>query len=91
MTGLTCHTYYPHRQMSLVDLPGGCKAWACHEIERAIFPGRYRETQGRRRSLPEAQSIVPLSRRSPNPVFAAPVSGSASRSNRDGYSMLTAD
>jgi hypothetical protein len=32
----TCHTYYPHRRMSLVDLPDGGKAWVCHEIERAI-------------------------------------------------------
>jgi hypothetical protein len=39
-----CHTYYPHRQMSLVDLPDGGKAWVCHEIERAIFPERHKES-----------------------------------------------
>jgi hypothetical protein len=45
-----CHSYYPHRQMSLLDLPHGVKAWVCHEIERAIFPGRHSEAQERRRS-----------------------------------------
>ena len=33
-----CHTYYPHREMSLLDLPDGGKAWVCHNIERAICP-----------------------------------------------------
>jgi len=43
----SCHTYYPHRRMSLVDLPGGGKAWVCHEIERAIYPERYTESMKR--------------------------------------------
>ena len=47
-----CHTYYPHRQMSLVNLPDGGKAWVCHEIERAIFPSHSDERHAlRRRTL----------------------------------------
>jgi len=45
-----CHTYYPQRQMRLLDLPDGAKAWVCHEIERAIFPQRRSESHVRRRS-----------------------------------------
>jgi hypothetical protein len=45
-----CHPCHPHRQMSLVDLPDGGKAWVCHEIERVIFPGRSGERHALRRN-----------------------------------------
>ena len=43
-----CHSYFPHRQMSLVDLHDGGKAWVCHAVEAAIFPGRRTDAHGRR-------------------------------------------
>ena len=48
--GDTCHPYYPHRRMSLFDLPDGSLAWVCHEIERAICSERSAESHVRRKT-----------------------------------------
>jgi hypothetical protein len=34
----TCHTFYPHYEMSLIDLPDGTKAWVCDPVKWAICP-----------------------------------------------------
>ena len=39
----TCHNFYPHYEMSLVDLPGGGKAWVCDTVKWAIYPDQYRQ------------------------------------------------
>jgi hypothetical protein len=37
----TCHEFYPHYDMSLIDLPGGSKAWVCDTVKWAIYPEKY--------------------------------------------------
>ena len=34
----TCHNFYPHYDMVLVNLPHGGKAWVCHAVRLALFP-----------------------------------------------------
>jgi len=34
----TCHTFYPHYDMSLIDLPDGGRAWVCDPVKWAIYP-----------------------------------------------------
>src|SRR6266436_729320 len=29
----TCHTFYPHYEMSLIDLPDGAKGWVCDPVK----------------------------------------------------------
>jgi|ERR1019366_7535828 hypothetical protein len=41
----TCHTSYPHYEMSLIDLPDGAKAWVCDPVKWAIYPEQYQELQ----------------------------------------------
>ena len=53
-----CHTHYPHRQMSLLDLPDVGKAWVCHEIELAIYPGCSDERHALRRNFRETKTHV---------------------------------
>lgn len=36
----TCHTFYPHYEMKLIELPDGSPAWVCDAVELAIFPER---------------------------------------------------
>jgi hypothetical protein len=49
----TCHNFYPHYEMSLIDLPYGGKAWVCDAVKQAIYPERYRTPQ-------EAMSLLKL-------------------------------
>jgi hypothetical protein len=37
----TCHTFYPHYEMSLINLPDGAKAWVCDPVKWAIYPEQY--------------------------------------------------
>jgi len=37
----TCHEFYPHYDMSLIDLPGGSKAWVCDAVKWALYPEKY--------------------------------------------------
>jgi hypothetical protein len=41
----TCHTFYPHYEMSLIDLPDGAEAWVCDPVKWAIYPKQYQERQ----------------------------------------------
>jgi hypothetical protein len=42
----TCHNFYPHYEMSVIDLlPDGGKAWVCDTVKWAIYPEKYRELQ----------------------------------------------
>lgn len=34
----TCHGHYAHYEMSVIDVPGGCRAWVCCPVKRAIYP-----------------------------------------------------
>ena len=34
----TCHTFYAHYEMDVVELPDGGKAWICHAVKNALFP-----------------------------------------------------
>lgn len=40
----TCHGFYPHYDMSLIDLPDGEKAWVCDTVKRAICVGATSKT-----------------------------------------------
>ena len=41
----TCHTFYPHDEMSLIDALDGAKAWVCDQVRWAIYPEQYQELQ----------------------------------------------
>jgi hypothetical protein len=34
----TCHSFYPHFEMSVVDLSDGGKAWLCCSVHSALLP-----------------------------------------------------
>jgi hypothetical protein len=34
----TCHTFYPHYEMAVVDLSDGGKAWLCCPVRSALLP-----------------------------------------------------
>ena len=53
----TCHEFYPHYDMSLIDLPGGGKAWVCDTVKWAIYPEKYRELQEWSRNSPEGKLV----------------------------------
>jgi hypothetical protein len=37
----TCHNFYPHYEMRVIELPDGSPAWLCDAVEWAIYPERY--------------------------------------------------
>ncbi len=37
----TCHNFYPHYEMRVIQLPDGSPAWVCDTVEWAIYPERY--------------------------------------------------
>jgi hypothetical protein len=53
----TCHTFYPHYEMSLIDLPGGAKAWVCDPVKWAIYPEQYQELQEWKQNSPEGKLL----------------------------------
>jgi hypothetical protein len=53
----TCHTFYPHYEMSLIDLPDGAKAWVCDPVKWAIYPEQYQELQEWKRNSPEGKLL----------------------------------
>ena len=53
----TCHEFYPHYDMSLIDLPDGGKAWVCDSVKWAIYPEKYRELQEWSRNSPESKLL----------------------------------
>jgi hypothetical protein len=50
-----CHTFRPHTDMNLIDLPDRTKAWVCCAVEWAIYPERYVELMERSRNCPEGK------------------------------------
>lgn len=53
----TCHNFYPHYEMSVIDLPDGGKAWVCDTVKWAIYPEKNRELQERSRTSPEGKLL----------------------------------
>jgi hypothetical protein len=53
----TCHTFYPHYEMSLIDLPGGAKAWVCDAVRWAIYPEQYQKLQEWAQNSPEGKLL----------------------------------
>lgn len=53
----TCHTFYPHYEMSLIDLPDGAKAWVCDPVRWAIYPEQYQELQEWKQNSPEGKLL----------------------------------
>lgn len=53
----TCHTFYPHYQMSLMDLPDCRKAWVCDPVKWAILPEQYQQLQEQEQNFPEGKLL----------------------------------
>jgi hypothetical protein len=53
----TCHTFYAHYEMDLIDLPDGAKAWVCAPVKWAIYPERYQQLQDWSRNSPEGKLL----------------------------------
>jgi hypothetical protein len=53
----TCHNFYPHYDMSLIELPGGEKAWVCDSVKWALYPEKYRELQEWSRNSSEGKLL----------------------------------
>jgi hypothetical protein len=53
----TCHTFYPHYEMSLIDLPDGTKAWVCDPVKWAIYPEQYQKLQEWKQNSPEGNLL----------------------------------
>jgi len=51
----TCHNFYPHYDMTLVDLPYGEKVWVCDAVKSVLHPERYRELRKQNRKSPRAR------------------------------------
>jgi hypothetical protein len=43
--------------MSLIDLPGGAKAWVCDAVRWAIYPEQYQELQEWAQNSPEGKLL----------------------------------
>ena len=41
----TCHNFYPHYEMSVIQLPDGSPAWVCDTVEWAIYPERHKDSE----------------------------------------------
>jgi hypothetical protein len=53
----TCHNFYPHYEMRLIELPDGSPAWVCDTVRWAIYPEEYRKLQERSRNTPEGKLL----------------------------------
>lgn len=54
----TCHAFYPHYEMSLIDLPDGAKAWVYDPVRWAIYPEQYQKLQEWKRNSPEGNLLT---------------------------------
>ena len=43
----TCHNFYPHYDMRLIDLTNGSKAWVCDPVQDAIYSESLRQVEQR--------------------------------------------
>jgi hypothetical protein len=66
----TCHEFYPHYDMSLIDLPGGVKAWVCDSVKWALYPEKYRELQEWSRNSLEGKPLGQIFGQDPNEEVA---------------------
>ncbi|SRR6266571_2172736 len=53
----TCHNFYPHYDMKVIELPNGSPAWVCDTVEWAIYPERYQALQEWSRNSPEGKLL----------------------------------
>ena len=53
----TCHHFYSHYEMKLIDLPDGGKAWVCDAVMWAVYPGEYRKLQEWWRNSPRGKLL----------------------------------
>jgi hypothetical protein len=53
----TCHNFYPHYEMKVIQLPHGSPAWVCDTVEWAIYPERYQALQQWGRTSPEGNLL----------------------------------
>jgi len=56
----TYHEFYPHYDMSLIDLPDGGKAWVCDTVKWALYPEKYQVLQEWSRNSPESKLLREL-------------------------------
>jgi len=53
----TCHNFYPHYEMRVIDLPDGSSAWVCDAVEWAIYPERYQALMDLAKNSPEGKLL----------------------------------
>jgi hypothetical protein len=53
----TCHKFYPHYEMRVIDLPDGSPAWVCDTVRWAIYPEEYKTLQDWSRNSPEGKLL----------------------------------
>ena len=53
----TCHNFYRHDEMSVIDLPDGGKGRVCDPVKWAIYPEGYQELEERSRNSPEGKLL----------------------------------
>jgi hypothetical protein len=53
----TCHNFYPHYEMKVIDLPDGSPAWVCDTVRWAIYPEEYQKLQDWSRNSPEGKLL----------------------------------
>ena len=53
----TCHNFYPHYEIRVIDLPDGSSAWVCDAVEWAIYPERYQALMDLAKNSPEGKLL----------------------------------
>jgi hypothetical protein len=53
----TCHNFYPHDEMSVIDLPDGGKGRVCDPVKWAIYPEEYQRLEEWSRNSPEGKLL----------------------------------
>jgi hypothetical protein len=53
----TCHNFYPHDEMSVIDLPDGGKGRVCDPVKWAIYPEEYQKLEEWSRNSPEGKLL----------------------------------
>ena len=53
----TCHDFYPHDEMNVIDLPDGGKRRACDPVKWAIYPEEYQKLEEWSRNSAEGKLL----------------------------------
>lgn len=53
----TCHNFYAHYEMKVIQLPDGSPAWVCDSVEWAIYPERYQALKDWSKNSPEGKLL----------------------------------